>query len=59
MLLLQEIENNKKQAETEKKAYDDLLRERDILSKVMGSYSYQLELYLNFVPVFAQSRGLY
>ena len=31
----QEIEANNKQAEVEKKMYDDLLRERDILSKVI------------------------
>lgn len=34
MLFYSELESSKKQAEADKKAIDDLVRERDILNKV-------------------------
>jgi len=46
-----EIEANHKQAESEKKQYDDLLRERDILSKVIM----HIAITLKYIEFFCQS----
>ena len=39
-----ELESQRKQAELDKKSYDDLLRERDILSKVCARVTPQISV---------------
>lgn len=55
-LLILELEATKKQAEQDKKAIDELVRERDILNKNMQKAAANTQKQLNLVKLHEQSK---